>query len=265
MQIDNPDSKSSALSAIAEAYRQLEDEQKARELLQDTLQAAVQIDEPYYKSEALSAIAQAAGQLTNREDRQAIWRDTLEAAEAANAEEALVEIATQYAQEYDWGKALQALRHCPESQKVAAMAKILTLWAEKKNLRLIDGAVVLDVDVTGISNDYTFNVSLHSPTQGCEQYTDWWEVLDEDGELIYRQVFEKSHVDEQPFTSSSKPIKIQADQEVIVRAHMKNEGYIAMQALKGTVEKGFKSIRLPENFAANLVKAEPQPPECRKE
>ena len=107
-------------------------------------------------------------------------------------------------------------------------------------------------------------VSLHSPDQGCEQYADWWEVLSEDSELLYRKVFEKSHEDEQPFSSSGGTIKIKEDQVVIVRADLHTNGYQARQAWKGTVKKGFKFIRLSENFAANVAKEEPQPPDCQE-
>ncbi|NEP02071.1 MAG: hypothetical protein F6K58_26130 [Symploca sp. SIO2E9] len=268
--IEDSHSKSDALSAIAQASAQLEEHKAAKEFLEESLQAAQTIDSPYYKSNALSAIVSASAQLQDQKAVKELLQESLQAAEAANASSVLAEIAIQYAQQYNWGKALRALRNCPESERVSAMAKILTLWAEKKNLRLIDGAVVLEVKVSGTPKNYTFNVSLHSPTKGCNQYTDWWEVLSEDGELLYRHVFEKSHVEEQPFESSGKPVKIQSDQEVIVRAHMNNQdddnniGYKAMQAWKGTVEKGFKSIRLPENFAASVAKEEPQPRKCKE-
>ncbi|MGK7876845.1 MAG: hypothetical protein AB4426_27220 [Xenococcaceae cyanobacterium] len=266
--VDRSQDKADFLGQFAAVVPQQKDSNQAKAKLSKALAAAEQIDSPDYKSWALSAIAQASGQLTNMEVRQAILHDTLSAAEAANASSVLEEIAIQYAQHYAWGKALQALRNCPESVKVTALTQVLTLWAEKKNPQLIDGAVVLTLKVNGTPSNYTFDLSIHSPDLGCDQYTDWWEVLSEDGELLYRKVFKKSHVDEQPFPSSGEPINIQADQVIIVRAHMHTNddddtGYEAMQALKGTVKNGFKFIRLSKNFAASVAKEEPQPQKCQ--
>ncbi|MEA5471715.1 hypothetical protein, partial [Spirulina sp. 06S082] len=263
-EIDNPYFKSFALSAIASASGQLKDEKAAKDLLQEALEAAKEIDNPNSKSYALSAIASAYGDLNNWEMTQGILQDTLSAAEAANADEALKEISFQYALHEDWGKALHALDNCREFIKIQALADILTLWAEKKNPQLIDGAVVLNLDVEGTANNYTFNVSLYSRDSGCKQYADWWEVLSENGELLYRHVFDKSHVDEQPFTSTGEPVKIPGDRTVIVRAHMNNTGYEAKQAWKGSVENGFKFVRLSRNFAAWVAKEDPQPPECQE-
>ena len=280
--IDEPYNKSLALSSIALIHGQLQETKTAKDILFSSLKLAREIDEPvshhiifeltqnspmysfkqYKKSSALSQIASASGNLTNWEIAQEILRDTLSVAEAANASSALKEISSQYAWHDNWGKALRALRNCPESEKIEALAQILTLWAEKKNPQLIDGAVVLNLDVEGTANDYTFNVSLYSRDSGCDKYADWWEVLGEDGELLYRHVFDKSHPDEQPFTSSIESIKITEDKTVIVRAHMNDTGYEARQAWKGSVKNGFKFVRLSENFAASVTKEEPQPPEC---
>ena len=217
---------------------------------------------------------------------QAILHDTLLIAEAANASSALEKISVQYAQQYAWGKALRALRNCPESLKVNALTQILTLWTEKTNPKLIDGAVVLELKVKGTPEAYTFDVSILSPDRDCNYYADWWEVLSEDGNLLYRQVFQENHIDEQPFKSTGEPIKIKADQVVIVRAHMHTNddddtdfvfddtdllsiddddtGYEAMQALKGSVDNGFEFIRLSKNFAKSVAKEDPQPPKCQE-
>ncbi|MBP0019265.1 MAG: tetratricopeptide repeat protein, partial [Cyanobacteria bacterium SBLK] len=262
--IDDPSSQSDVLIAIASAFGQLQDEKEAVNLLQESLKAAKNIYDPSSQSSVLREIASASGDLTNWEATQTILRDALSAAEAANAAEALQAIAFQYALHEDWGKALRALRNCPESAKIEALAQILTLWAEKKNPQLIDGAVVLNLDVEGTPNNYTFNVSLYSRDSGCDNYADWWEVLGEDGELLDRHVFDKSHPDAQPFTSFSESIKIPEDKTVIVRTHMNNTGYEARQAWKGSVKKGFKFVRLSENFAASVAKEDPQPPECKE-
>ena len=73
-------------------------------------------------------------------------------------------------------------------------------------------AYVRSVSASGEANAYRFSVEISSPDLGCEQYADWWEVVDEDGELIYRRVLAHSHVSEQPFTRSGGPIDIDADQ-----------------------------------------------------
>ncbi len=64
--------------------------------------------------------------------RQFILQDTLAFAEAANANEVLAEFSYQYALNRTWGKALHALRRCDDSNKVLALAKILTLWSEQR-------------------------------------------------------------------------------------------------------------------------------------
>ncbi len=253
-----------ALREIAAVYGQLKDEAAAQEGLKSTLDITNQIKYLSRRS-VLSAIAKASAQTTNIEVTQAILHDTLLIAEVANDSSTLKQIAVQYAQQFSWAKALRALRNCPESEKVDALTQILTLWAEKNNPKLIDGAVVLELNVEGTSQAYTIDVSIHSPDRDCNHYADWWEVLSEDGELLYRQVFQENHINEQPFKNTGEPINIESDQVVIVRAHMHtndddDNGYEAMQAWKGSVDKGFKFIRLSDNFAKNVAKEDPQPP-----
>lgn len=114
------------------------------------------------------------------------------------------------------------------------------------------------VEVRGQS---TFAVTIRSPDTGCEQYADWWEVLSEEGQLIHRRVLAHSHVDEQPFTRSSGPVKVARGQVSIVRTHMHPAGY-GTQALRGTISAGFEEIVLPEGFAAAVASEGPQPPPC---
>lgn len=109
-------------------------------------------------------------------------------------------------------------------------------------------------------NTYTFSVTVRSPDTGCDRYADWWEVVSEDGDLLYRRILAHSHVDEQPFTRSGGPVMIEADQIVIVRVHMNPTGY-ASQAMQGSVSNGFESAALPP-IASELVEAEPQPKGC---
>ena len=122
-------------------------------------------------------------------------------------------------------------------------------------------ADVVAVDVSGSSGSYDFAVTLKSPDAGCSQYANWWEVLSEDGKLIYRRILWHSHVDEQPFTRSGGPVHIGPDTVVYVRAHMKVGGYGGM-LMKGTVHKGFQKIEPKPSFAADAERLAPQTNEC---
>ena len=57
-------------------------------------------------------------------------------------------------------------------------------------------ASVTEISWTGEEHNYTFSVTLRSPDTGCEQYADWWEIIDLEGNLIYRRILGHSHVNE---------------------------------------------------------------------
>ena len=122
-------------------------------------------------------------------------------------------------------------------------------------------AEVLAVSATGATGSYSFSVTVKSPDTGCDQYADWWEVLSEEGVLLYRRVLTHSHVDEQPFTRTGGPVPAAADQVVIIRAHMNNTGYGA-PAMRGSVESGFTKTTQDEDFAADVARQEPLPTSC---
>lgn len=122
-------------------------------------------------------------------------------------------------------------------------------------------ADVISVQVSGNEGAYQFSVQVRSPDTGCEQYADWWEVVTEQGELVYRRVLLHSHVGEQPFTRSGGPVDIQADSVVWVRAHMNTMGY-GGQALRGSVRDGFEPAQTDSDFAADLAKQPPLPDDC---
>jgi hypothetical protein len=122
-------------------------------------------------------------------------------------------------------------------------------------------ADVIGVQVSGAPGAYQFNVTIRSPDTGCQQYADWWEVVSEDGRLLYRRVLLHSHVDEQPFTRSGGPVSMQADTVVWVRAHMNTGGY-GGAAFKGSVKAGFKPTEPLPSFAAGLAKQPPLPEGC---
>ena len=122
-------------------------------------------------------------------------------------------------------------------------------------------ADVLSVQVTGSANTYQFNVQVSSPDTGCDQYADWWEVLSEDGQLLYRRVLLHSHVSEQPFTRSGGPVTVDEGVVVIVRAHMNNGGY-GGAALRGSAYSGFETVQLGSGFAAEVEAMAPLPDGC---
>jgi len=122
-------------------------------------------------------------------------------------------------------------------------------------------ADVVSVEVTGEPDGYQFQVGISSPDSGCEQYADWWEVVTEEGRLLYRRILLHSHVDEQPLVRSGGPVKIGEDTVVIVRAHMHPGGY-GGSAMQGSPASGFSQVALSPGFAADLESAPPQPEGC---
>lgn len=122
-------------------------------------------------------------------------------------------------------------------------------------------ADVLTVGATGDPGAYSFVVEVASPDTGCDQYADWWEVLNEEGHLLYRRILLHSHVSEQPFSRSGGPVNIAADDQVYVRAHMNNHGY-GGQILTGSVRDGFQPIEVEAGFGSELERVPPQPEDC---
>ena len=122
-------------------------------------------------------------------------------------------------------------------------------------------ADVLSVNVTGEPGAYQFAVEVASPDTGCEQYADWWEILSQDGKLLYRRILLHSHANEQPFTRSGGPVAIEADTSVYVRAHMNNNGY-GGQVLYGSVQNGFETVKVEAGFGSELERIPPQPEDC---
>ena len=122
-------------------------------------------------------------------------------------------------------------------------------------------AEVINVLVSGEERAYSFSVTVSSPDTGCEEYVDWWEVVTPDGAIVYRHTLLHSHVDEQPFTRFGGPVAIEANADVIVRAHMNTEGY-GVAGLRGSVAGGFAPTTLRAGFAESVESLDPQPPEC---
>jgi hypothetical protein len=119
-------------------------------------------------------------------------------------------------------------------------------------------AVVVAVTAGGGTGAYTFAVTIRSNDTGPAHYTDWWEVVADDGSLLYRRVLLHDHADEQPFERDGGPVPIAADQAVIVRAHVHPTGYSG-SAMRGSVSAGFKAVTLPAGFARDLEAKPPLP------
>ncbi len=122
-------------------------------------------------------------------------------------------------------------------------------------------ADVTDVSFSGSEGRYTFRVEISSPDSGCDQYADWWEIVTEDGQLIYRRILLHSHVDEQPFTRGGGPVDISDETSVWIRAHMSNSGY-GGQVFFGSINSGFEAMDHPDDFAMQLENEDPLPGDC---
>ena len=122
-------------------------------------------------------------------------------------------------------------------------------------------ANVSSVQVIGEPNAYHLAVEISSPDTGCDQYADWWEVLGEDGILLYRRMLLHSHVDEQPFTRSGGPVPIDENTVVVIRAHMNHYGYGGW-VLRGSVSNGFETFVPDVDFASNVETLPPVPEDC---
>jgi len=122
-------------------------------------------------------------------------------------------------------------------------------------------ADVLSVSVSGGPGAYQFAVEISSPDTGCEQFADWWEVFNEEEQLLYRRILLHSHVTEQPFSRSGGPVDISADTLVYVRAHMNTTGYGGV-VMRGTVRDGFEPAEVETGFGADLERVPPQPEDC---
>jgi hypothetical protein len=122
-------------------------------------------------------------------------------------------------------------------------------------------ADVTAVRTSGPSGKYTFSVTISSPDRGCDQYADWWEVIDEGGGLIYRRILAHSHVEEQPFTRQGGTVTVEKAENVWIRAHMNTTGYGGI-TLFGNAQEGFNPKEMPDGLGQNIEKESPQPTGC---
>lgn len=200
---------------------------------------------------------------------------------AARDSDTLADLAILRALGGDWGGALGTLRGISERERVRALAQMLTYRAENQDWKLIPGAVVMAATVQSPATDPVIAMEIFSLDRGCQHYADWWEVLDADtGELLYRHLIPTPHPDQQPFTLTSAPLSVTPDQPLIIRAHMnvgigettdewdvfgssiEPNGYTT-QAMQGTLERGFRPVRLSDRFAAWVEQQAPQPEACQ--
>jgi len=133
-------------------------------------------------------------------------------------------------------------------------------------------ANVTAVTATGTAGSYTFNVTIESADIDCSQYADWWEVLTEDGSLVYRRILEHSHTDANgssdldapgnTFTRSGGPVPVTESDVLVVRAHMSIGGYNGA-VMRGSASAGFtQALDLTGDFATGVEQDEPQPDGC---
>ena len=124
---------------------------------------------------------------------------------------------------------------------------------------------VIAVAASGSDGAYAFSVTIESADIDCTRYADWWEVISEDGTLLYRRILAHPHTEElsgNPVTRSGSPVPVSAQDNVIVRAHMNDAGYSGTP-MRGTVEDGFVSFpEITSDFASEVESEEPQPDEC---
>ncbi|NJP11120.1 MAG: DUF2989 domain-containing protein [Leptolyngbyaceae cyanobacterium RU_5_1] len=135
--VTNPSTKSQFLSGVAEVIPKLDDPPvQAKDLLNQVLKLTEKIDDPDSKTRALSAIAGVYGQLQETAKAKDLLHEAFTLAEQGNSSDILKEIAVAYARLGDWRQALKVLRNCREDDKVLALTRVLTAWAEQRNPRL---------------------------------------------------------------------------------------------------------------------------------
>jgi hypothetical protein len=79
--------------------------------------------------------------------------------------------------------------------------------------------VAVEVKKTG-DQTFRFDVTVQHDDQGWDHYTDGWEILSPEGEVLGKRVLAHPHTNEQPFTRSLSGVRIPPDiKKVTVRAH----------------------------------------------
>lgn len=86
---------------------------------------------------------------------------------------------------------------------------------------------VVDVEATAEDDGtYSFAVTISSPYDTPERYTDGWRVMDADGTVYGEHTLMHDHADEQPFTRTQDGVEIPEDvSEVIVEGRDLEHGF----------------------------------------
>ncbi|HEY9644893.1 MAG TPA: hypothetical protein V6C88_00915, partial [Chroococcidiopsis sp.] len=261
-------SKSYALSNIATLYAQLDDGETAAKLLQNAFNSAQAITDDYSKPYVLIDIATASWSLRSAAERQSLFDTVEDVAKRGKYGEVIRQMVSLHAKQQQWNRALSLLRG---HGNVVSFAELLTIRAENRNPRFIDGAVMLSATAKG--ND--LEVEIQSPDQSCDHRAVWWEVITPDGELLERQLLNTVHHDPQPFTRQLSALNIDPNQEILIRAYFQGSYSVARergdsrsgytdQALRGSLATSFKSVRISPDFARWLEREDPQPGPCEK-
>jgi len=141
-------------------------------------------------------------------------------------------------------------------QKIIMLPLLLTMLQANE-----PQANITAVATKGTEKAYHFSVTIKSDETGCAQYANWWEVLSEKGDLLYRRILIHSHPNMQPFTRRGGYVKIKKDDIVYVRAHMNKLGYVG-DIFKGSVKNGFEKVEETIEFNKKIEKQTPLPKGC---
>ncbi|MEL6224591.1 MAG: hypothetical protein AAFR31_18300, partial [Cyanobacteria bacterium J06627_8] len=240
-----------------------------------------------YKSDTLRDIVTQVISLANDSFLHNLLKQVLQVTHTEKTSVPMVVIANYYAKQTNWFQSLYALSPAEKREKIIGLSQLLSILAEHKTPTLIPGPIVLpsegnNLNYSGQPGNYTLTVQIQSPDKNCAKHADWWEIVTPDGSLISRKLINTVSKDEQPFSSSISSVEIKDDQTVLIRAHFQGtyfssndllvddrlrsyvggfhekSGY-ADQALKGSIDEGFKIVRISENFAKWLEKKDPLP------
>ncbi|AFY57832.1 NACHT domain protein [Rivularia sp. PCC 7116] len=142
-QIQDSNKKAWVLTSIAETSAKLNSSEKAISLLEKALKAANQIQDSSSKAWVLTSIAETSAKLNSSEKAISLLEKALKAAnqiqDSSSKASVLTSIAETSAKLKNWRLARDAFTKCPTDDcKVESRAKVLTIWAEKKNPALVE-------------------------------------------------------------------------------------------------------------------------------
>ncbi|CEL99265.1 unnamed protein product [Vitrella brassicaformis CCMP3155] len=126
-------------------------------------------------------------------------------------------------------------------------------------------ADILDLGIkNGTSGGYVLKVRYTSTDKDCTQYMNWYELLDEEGRLLFKRHMTHPHTKFPIWRETLLPVDgVYDDTTVIVRGHMYPNGYSG-KAIKGSIKDGFQPIDLPSDYAREAETGGPEAPECQE-